>query len=108
MFIFVFVAVCTFLIMYVSSIMRARSLAFKGDDEMLRESRRAIREEFQRFKKVESDAALQELLLGAEEATAMLKHQIVQAVRKGDGEYAMNIDPARHVTMDPNKLPGEQ
>eukprot|EP00961_Rhodomonas_salina_P045999 617644-Rhodomonas_salina.2 len=75
---------------------------------MLRESRRAAREEFQKYKVVESEDFLKELLLGADEATTMLKHQLVQAVRKGDGEYAMNIDPERHVTMDPNKLPGEK
>lgn len=48
---------------------------------------------------------LSELLQGADEATDMLKHHLVQGTRKDDGEYAMNIDPARHVTMDPNDHP---
>mmetsp|Transcript_23432 Transcript_23432/g.47340 ORF Transcript_23432/g.47340 Transcript_23432/m.47340 type:complete len:102 (+) Transcript_23432:42-347(+) len=89
-------------------LMRARELAFKGDTEMLRESRNAARVEFLKNKQVESSAILDELLQGCEEATVMLKHQIVQGVRKGDGEYAMNLDPERHITFDPNKLPGEK
>ena len=57
---------------------------------------------------VQDGPTLTELLQGADEATDMLKHHLVQGVRKGEGEYAMNIDPARHVTMDPNKMPGEK
>jgi hypothetical protein len=52
--------------------------------------------------------ALSELLLGADEATDMLKHHLVQGKRKEEGEYELNVDPARHVTMDPNKLPGQK
>ena len=54
---------------------------------------------------VQDGPALTELLQGADEATDMLKHHLVQGTRKDDGEYAMNIDPARHVTMDPNDHP---
>jgi len=57
---------------------------------------------------VTDPAGLNELLQGADEATDMLKHHLVQGTRKGEGEYEMNIDPARHVTMDPNKMPGEK
>ena len=57
---------------------------------------------------VKEATALAELLAGADEATDMLKHHLVQGVRKGEGEYEMNIDPSRHVTMDPNKMPGEK
>ena len=53
-------------------------------------------------------AGLNELLQGADEAADMLKHHLVQGTRKGEGESEMNIDPARHVTMDPNKMPGEK
>jgi hypothetical protein len=124
-------------------LMRAREMAFKGDNEMLVQSRLAVREEFLRHKvalslpcggsqigpaawsawscgcavhvltsrvaqDVHDGPTLTELLQGADEATDMLKHHLVQGVRKGEGEYAMNIDPARHVTMDPNKMPGEK
>ena len=57
---------------------------------------------------VNDSPTLTELLQGADEAMDMLKHHLVQGMRKGEGEYAMNIDPARHVTMDPNKMPGEK
>lgn len=89
-------------------LMRAREMAFKGDAEMLAQSRLAVREEFLRNKDVPEGPVLTELLQGADEATDMLKHHVIQGIRKGEGEYAMNIDPARHVTMDPNKLPGEK
>jgi len=53
-------------------------------------------------------AHIAELLQGAEEATDMLLHHLLQGARKGEGEYDLKIDPARHVTMDPNKMPGEK
>jgi len=89
-------------------LMRARELAFLGDMEMLTQSRIAVRDEFLRHKDVTDGASITELLQGADEATDMLKHHLVQGARQGEGEYAMNIDPARHVTMDPNKKPGEK
>ena len=49
--------------------------------------------------------AVKELLTGAEEAEDMLRHQIVQGKRKGDGEYELNVD-ARHTSLDPNQAPG--
>ena len=57
---------------------------------------------------VKDGPALSELLLGADEATDMLKHHLVQGKRKEEGEYELNVDPARHVTMDPNVLPGQK
>jgi len=88
--------------------MRARELAFQDDLPMLTQSRISVREEFLRHKDVADGAQVTELLQGAEEATDMLMHHLVQGARKGEGEYEMKIDPARHVTMDPNKMPGEK
>eukprot|EP00960_Hanusia_phi_P057583 763607-Hanusia_phi.AAC.1 len=85
--------------------MRARELVFKNDMLMLTESRKEIRRHFLENSNVEDAVKLKQLLQDADEAADMLRHQIVQGERKGEGEYAMNIDPTRHVTMDPNKLP---
>jgi hypothetical protein len=85
--------------------MRARELAFEGDVEMLVASRKAIREEFTKNKDVTDPTQLKELFLGVEEAVDMLKHQIVQGVRKGDGDYELNV-AERHTSLDPNQAPG--
>jgi hypothetical protein len=77
--------------------MRARELAFRGDTEMLYASRLAVREQFLAVTAIRDEAHLKELISGADEATDMLKHQIVQGVRTGDGAYTLNTD-ARHAT----------
>lgn len=45
------------------------------------------------------------LLLDADEAEDMLRHQLVQGTRKGDGEYELNVE-TRHTSLDPNQAPG--
>ena len=77
--------------------MRARELAFKGDTEMLVGSRLAVREQYQSVTAIRDAEHLKELLAGADEATDMLKHQIVQGVKTGDGAYSLNTD-SRHAT----------
>ncbi|EKX33916.1 hypothetical protein GUITHDRAFT_155902 [Guillardia theta CCMP2712] len=89
-------------------LMRARELVFRNDLLMLAESRRELRRYFLENRNVSDPEKLKQLMQDVDEAEEMLRHQIVQGERKGDGEYAMNIDPTRHVTMDPNKLPGQK
>lgn len=77
--------------------MRARELAFRGDSEMLYASRLAVREQFLAVSAVRDEAHLKELISGADEAADMLKHQIVQGVRTGEGSYTLNTE-TRHAT----------
>jgi len=86
--------------------MRARELCFKGDQEMLRESRVAVRDHFMEQKDATDPEQIKQMIAGADEAAHMLKFQLVQGKRKGEGEYEMNVQP-RHTTTDPKKMPGD-
>ena len=80
--------------------MRARQLAFQGDSQMLAASREAVREQYMAVKEIKDDNHLNELLSGAEEAADMLRTQLVQGVRTGEGTYVLNTDQRHMKTGD--------
>ena len=71
---------------------------------MLSASRHAVREQFAAVTTIRDDAHLKELLAGVDEAVDMLKHQIVQGVRTGEGSYTLQTEP-RHAT-NTGSIPG--
>ena len=79
-------------------LMRARELAFRGDTEMLRESRVVVRQQFVSNRNIPSEQILG-CIQGADEATDMLKHQLVQGVRTGEGSYSLNVDQRHAQSM---------
>ena len=85
--------------------MRAREICFKGDQEMLRGvASSGSRPFFWNRKTRQTPNRSSKWIAGADEAAHMLKFQLVQGKRKGEGEYEMNVQP-RHTTTDPKKMP---
>lgn len=78
-------------------LIRAKRLAFKGDEELLRTAQTAIREQFRTNRDAPSEK-LPEMLKEAEDAIEFLRNNVVQAPLNDRGNYqvdATRIDESR-------------
>ena len=66
---------------------RARQKLFQGDERALRESRVALRAEFEKNRVVTDAAHLEGLFVMIDEAEDMMLHGIVQGKLNDDGNY---------------------
>ena len=72
---------------------RARRFVFAGDDLAMRESRVAIRAEFDKNRNITEKAHLEELFSMIDDAEDMLLHSVVQGELNPDsGSYGMLIE----------------
>eukprot|EP01023_Acetabularia_acetabulum_P060643 TRINITY_DN7290_c0_g1_i12.p4 TRINITY_DN7290_c0_g1~~TRINITY_DN7290_c0_g1_i12.p4 ORF type:complete len:111 (-),score=17.38 TRINITY_DN7290_c0_g1_i12:347-679(-) len=71
---------------------RASLKAFRGDEVMLAEGAKRIREAFETYRLETDPEKVKELLQDASEATDFLRTRIVQAELNERGSYAIKID----------------
>ena len=86
-------------------VLRAARDVFRGDELALRESRRALREEFEKTRGERDPERIGQALRNADEAEDFLRNHLVQARRTKRGSYAVQLKAppagAAHVDLEP-------
>lgn len=84
---------------------RARKSLFQGDTRAMRESRVAIRKEFEKNRKVNDPSQVQGLLVMVDEAVDMLLNGIVRGeLNKEKNTYEVKIKKGHAANMDSNSI----